>query len=322
MTVSASAASNNTQHTGVKRSGFHLRDGPPVFYKKNTYGKMQFMEEFRITVSSLKMADALQGEDVLPVFCPSRWALSLQEGDFCAKEAPDYPFGVLLNRPVFEDELEEVRAILYELEDTRLKMLYFSDPAVWQNSSPAMRKRLVYRPETLVTSINDALFWMDQGIGGVSVSPLLTKTETVRILKAVPHAEVTIHGRILCSVSRRKLLSAWKAFYHMEEDVSGSGLMIRETTRSEDMPIRERDFGTMIFSDYELESFEEIGLFQEAGCEAFYIESAGMGEEDVKEAIDIYRMKLSGKWNEEAVQRYRKNHPQLGKGYYDSETVL
>ena len=282
---------------------------------------MQIMRELRVTVSTAEQAIEIARQGALPVFSVQDMALSAA-ASVAPEELPEsIPFGVMLNQPIPESRLEQFRETVDQVLGAGAVWIYFSDPAMLACCGEQERKRCIYRPETLLTSPQDASFWMDQGIGGVSVSPLLTRQETMHILSAVPHAEVTLHGHLLLSVSRRKLLSAWKTYYRIDlEPVRHRHLAIRETTRQEDMPVYETENGTMIFSDYVLESFEECRDFAQA--DAGLIESSFLEPETLYETVGLYQRILNGESCQEEIEDYRKRHPECSKGYYDQKTIL
>lgn len=110
-----------------------------------------------------------------------------------------------------------------------ISSIFFADPSIYmlakkidqengiepgsesdQAGKTSMTSKLIYDPEMLMTSINDANWWLDRGIRGISISPILTLQETKEIAEATKKAVVTVHGRTLMSRSFRKLLSSYK----------------------------------------------------------------------------------------------------------------
>lgn len=87
-----------------------------------------------------------------------------------------------------------------------------------QAGKTSMTSKLIYDPEMLMTSINDANWWLDRGIRGISISPILTLQETKEIAEATKKAVVTVHGRTLMSRSFRKLLSSYKEVSEEDPD--------------------------------------------------------------------------------------------------------
>lgn len=279
------------------------------------------MREIRVSVSTTEQAAEAARQGALPVFSLQDMALTAVTGITADVLPKQIPFGVLLNRPISEAQLESAQKLTSQVLKAGAKVLYFSDPAILSFCSEQERKVLIYRPETLLTNPQDAAFWMDQGIGGVSISPLLTKEETKRILSETEHAEVTIHGHLLLSASRRKLLTSWKNYYQIDLDpLYHPRLAIRETTRQEDMPVYETEYGTMVFSDYMLDSFEELQEFAKA--EAGFIDGSFLDSETLRETVSLYQRLLKGESCMEQIIDYRMRHPECSKGYYDQKTIL
>ena len=282
---------------------------------------MQSVKQIRVHVSDMEQAILVERQGALPVFSLENTALSIPSRISLADLPESFPFAVLMNSPIPQSQLAQAEQLVRDIWANGAQWLYFSDPAVLRFCSQEERKKCIYRPEMLATSIADGQFWLDQGIGEVSVSPLLTREETVQILHALPHAELTIHGHVLLSVSRRRLLSAWKEQYGADlEPMHNPHLTLRETTRQECMPVYETEAGTMIFSDYVLESFDYMNDFRDA--EAMYIEGAFLTAEAIVQAVSLYQRLLSGESAEAEIQAYRAAVPDSSRGYYDQKTIL
>lgn len=118
-----------------------------------------------------------------------------------------------------------------------ISSIFFADPSIYmlakkidqengiepgsesdQVGKTSMTSKLIYDPEMLMTSINDANWWLDRGIRGISISPILTLQETKEIAEATKKAVVTVHGRTLMSRSFRKLLSSYKEVSEEDPD--------------------------------------------------------------------------------------------------------
>ena len=245
--------------------------------------------------------------------------ISLEELSDCRS------YALFLNRFYFEEDLPNLKAVLDQLDAMNPEHLYFSDPAVIQLASDHIRRKLIYRPEMLAVSSEDVSFWNERGIAGVSISPLLTRKELLQIVSSCPHTEITIHGNLLISASRRPLLSHWQRFSGYPESLRNTeGLSIRESKRSEKMPIRETDAGTLIFSDFVQESFLHLKDFAQSGAERFFLNPVLSDPDSLAEAVAAYRQILSGGDPALIAGNYRKNHPELSfsEGYYEQPTIL
>lgn len=245
--------------------------------------------------------------------------LSLEELTECRS------YSLFLNRFYFEEDLDGLKAVLEHLDSMNPQHLYFSDPAVIQLASAHLRNKLIYRPETLAVSAGDVSFWNETGIGGVSISPLLTRKELLQIISSCPHTEITIHGNLLMSASRRPLLSHWQKFSGYPESLRNKeGLSIRESKRNEKMPIIETEAGTLIYSDFVQESFLHLKDFAEAGAERFFLNPVRSDPGALEDAVSAYRQILDGADPSAIAENYRNRYPDLSfsEGYYEQPTIL
>ncbi len=279
------------------------------------------MEPFYVGVSSPKAAAEVYAQNAVPVFALHSHAFSGLDEVTLAEIDTDRPFGVLMNRLYRETELDGLRNMLEELSGRMPERIYFSDPAMLSLCKGELRRRLVFRPETLLTNAQDIHFWMNSGIGSVSVSPLLTAEELYSIAESQPGAEFVIHGHLLMSVSARKLVSSWAAHYHVRVP-EGEPLFLREETRSDYYPLKETEHGTMIFTDYVLESFDYIRGLKEHGAASFYIDGSFLKTEHISEALRLYRAVLEQRELPGETEEWRARHPECTEGYYGQETIL
>lgn len=231
-------------------------------------------------------------------------------------------FSVLMNRLFFPSEIEQVRKTLAILKEMPgLRYIYFSDPAVVMLAAACgLQEKLIYRPETLLTSQADARWWQARGIHGVSVSPLLTAQEVKSILPAAK-CELTMHGYLMMTVSRRPLLSAWADYRHHDLDMKEKKFLLQEEKRQERMPVYESEAGTMIFTDFIQESFGYINEF--AAADRFYIDGTFLEEDMMADTLQVYRQIMAGADAETAADAYMKRWEGLAfsTGYYGQKTI-
>lgn len=258
------------------------------------------------------------------VLAPERCAMSaLKEADMETITAC-VPVSLMMNRLFMPEDLHIVLDVLDRLKPEQIDRIYFSDPALVQIvQERGMKEKLVYRPEMLAVSTFDATWWMSQKIGSVSVSPLLTRDEITDILKKCPGLQVTVHGRLLMSVSGRPLLSAYREDTRTAFETDGRDLFLQEAKREGLMPVFETKTGTYIYSDFVQESFEDLKLFQSSGADSFYIECLCSEVGEISEAIKAIRRILNGSDAAEEAERYRRLFPELplSEGYYGQKTI-
>ncbi len=239
-----------------------------------------------------------------------------------ACKAQGLSLSLLLNRLYTEDE-QEAEAQILKIAEENGASVFFADPGLMKIGEDR-NIRFVYHPDTMMTNRFDAAWWLENGASAVSISPLLTAEETLDILRHTEGCLVTVHGRVILSVSRRRLLSAYKELAEAEfEAVQNRSLTLREEKRDGCMPVYEDTFGTIVYSDYVLDSFYEFRDFAEAGAEAFLIHSEYLEEEELIDAVKAYDRLRHGEEASLAEKEYREKHPEteLSAGYYEQKTV-
>ncbi|MBW9212248.1 MULTISPECIES: U32 family peptidase [Terrabacteria group] len=232
---------------------------------------------------------------------------------------------VLMNRLFSQFEIKQAQKDLQDLLEAGIESILFADLALLQKAKELGRmKQLIYSPETLVTSSLDAEIWMSLGLQRAVISPLLTEREIMTISSMVPHLSLPIHGYQMMSVSKRHLLSAYQNYSHLEHSlVRNQKLWIQESHRDGHMPIYEDEFGTVIYTDFVLQSFKYIQKFVERGVERLEMNSHYLSKEENEQAIQSYSKILNGANYEEEEMKYRKafsNLP-LEDGYYGQKTI-
>lgn len=231
---------------------------------------------------------------------------------------------VLMNRLYSEKDIYAAQKEMEEILHLGVDGLMFADPGLLKYAKEKhLESYLAYRPETLMTCNEDALFWKEQGLRSVVIPCLLTKDEVMDIAKYTPDTTVIIHGSTLMSVSKRKLLSAYKEVNQKDFDVHSKTLSLKEKQREAYMPAYENAVAMMIYTDYIQESFDEMHAFMDAQVTYFEIDTPFMSEEAVIDAIRIYRMLLDEKDASREIQAYRDKYQdkELSDGYYGQKTV-
>lgn len=231
---------------------------------------------------------------------------------------------VLMNRLYSEKDIYAAQKEMEEILHLGVDGLMFADPGLLKYAKEKhLESYLTYRPETLMTCNEDALFWKEQGLRSVVIPCLLTKDEVMDIAKYTSDTTVIIHGSTLMSVSKRKLLSAYKQVNQKDFDVHSKTLSLKEKQREAYMPAYENAVAMMIYTDYIQESFDEMHAFMDAQVTYFEIDTPFMSEEAVIDAIRIYRMLLDEKDASREIQAYRDKYQdkELSDGYYGQKTV-
>ncbi|MEE8806824.1 MAG: U32 family peptidase [Lactimicrobium sp.] len=252
--------------------------------------------------------------------------MNLQDAFDLAQSA--HAFGMqaalLVNKIFAQEEMHLLDDLFAHINDD-IKHLYFADLAVLETARQYhMENRLVYHPDTLLTSSQDISFWHSCHLAGAVVSPLLTIEETIDAAKGNPDAILFIHGHPVLSRSHRPLLSAWKqAFSYPEELKERKDLFLQEAKRQGKMPVYEDENGTIIYSDDRLESWQEMNQFMQAGICHYLL--SGLYEDRVKyfESIRGYSRILQSEDVESVTNEVMTamGENAYDSGYYHEKTV-
>jgi len=172
---------------------------------------------------------------------------------------------ISVNAIFHEDDLEGLKEMFKTLHTIPFDGLYFADLAVYQIAeSYGLEEKLIYYPETYVTSDLDMAFWAEQSIKSAVLSREMTLEDIKTIHKNSP-LEVSIigHGYVNMFHSKRRLIKTF--LEHTKEkdanDTFNKPYTIIEEIRDEKYPIYQDTFGTHVFRAKPLSSvrvFETI----------------------------------------------------------------
>ncbi len=283
---------------------------------------MEAMSTIVVSCRSAEEADLFRqaGADEIAVPAPAF--------SFTGREStvePDEDVSWLLSRPLFPEDLPAAEAWLRKMMGKPFACLYAADYAWLQLAGDlGLARRMIYRPETLLTSPQDALFFQQSGFP-VSISPLLSSAEICSLLQVCPQAEITVFGRTMLACSARQLLSAYQQetgsalSLHEQEH-----LFLQEETRPGRMPVYEGPYGTIILNDQILQSYQELRSFQQAGGQRFFLQGLGVSVEITRQVLLDYRAILHGAEAGSLLQRLCEQYPDqdFSTGYYHETALL
>lgn len=229
---------------------------------------------------------------------------------------------VNMNALFSESDIEEKENIMLKLLDNGIDYIVFSDFGLLNVAKKHnYENKMIYDPITLLTNSLEAKVLKETGIAYITISSLLTKEEIIDIANSIDNASLVIHGHLLMSATKRKLLTE----YEKEKNISLDGDIhyIEEETRDALMPIYENEVGTLVYSDFIQESFKEIIDFDNAGIKRFVIDTINLDIEEIIETIKTYQRILNGEDIEEVIEDYKNKveNKLLSKGYYAEKSI-
>ena len=223
-----------------------------------------------------------------------------------ADEMRTVKISIRANQTFHEGMLKDAEAWMQYLSERKSEFaaILFADPSLFYLAKKSqMVEKMIYDPETLMTSINDATWWIQHGVQGIAISPLLTLQETDEIASEVEKAIVTVHGRTMMARSYRKLLTAYQETYELEDNVVENK--------------------NLIYSENVLDSFNFIEKILESNPMGLLVEGSYIPLEEQLQAIHAYRRILNGENPLEVGKEYREQFgaEPLDSGYYEQKTV-
>ena len=155
------------------------------------YGTMCRMKTTAITCSDLNdlKTYAENGADeviIAPVDCSFSALSEIQEEKLFDAISTAHQEGMkisfLMNRLFGQSEISVVSERMNAYMQAGVDGVIFADPGLLSAAeNNGYLNRMIYQPDTLVTSSYDASFWMEQGLKSVTVSSLITKEQSKRI---------------------------------------------------------------------------------------------------------------------------------------------
>ncbi len=222
-----------------------------------------------------------------------------------------------LNNIFFEQDIVKVEENLKFLKTLNLKGIYFNDLAIFSIAiALEMEHLLIYHPDTLLTNTLDIKFYLDKKLKGIVLSNEITLDDIKLISSNIDKGlHLIMHGRINLSYSRRRFIKTYFEQINKKYDYDNQlNLSLIESTRENKMPILENEDGTSIFSDFTLQSFEELSSFN---VDTLIIDDIFMDEAELVDTLKLYNNEIL---LEEFTTKYQ--HKNYSSGFYYQKTNL
>ena len=170
---------------------------------------------------------------------------------------------VMIDALIEEYDRHLLKEYIEFLQFLRPKGIYFSDLGVYRVLKELdFKGEMIYDPSTLITNSLDASFLLNNGIDRVVASREITLDEIAAIAKNTAHRlDMQIFGYLRQSTSKRHFLKNYFEHLGRSVDISNAeDVRIIEKSRDYKMPIYEGRYGTDIYTDYILYTYEETAL--------------------------------------------------------------
>jgi len=183
-----------------------------------------------------------------------------------------------------------------------------------------LENKLIYQPGTLTTNLYDPWFYESKGIKGMTLAREITLESISIIIQNKKNLELSIvgHGVQPMFYSRRPLIKNFliEKTIHDVDYLNSSDFFIQESNREATRyPIYEDQFGTHIFRNHKLESFDEIQYYESLMSD-FFIERFMMNDDELHDSLKSYQ-------NRYLIDDFRKVYQnEYNSGFYYKQTNL
>ncbi len=207
--------------------------------------------------------------------------------------ALDLRLFVNMMRMIHEEDLDALAHFLRYLKEIDIDGIYYADEGVYELAREiGIEDRLIYQPETLVTSWADVQFYKQLGIQSICLAHELSLEEIEEIAQKEQDIEILIDGYFSILYSRRHLIKNY--MHHLEKKTDQKRFDLIENTREERLPVLEEESGTFVFSARPIQSYNQIQDLQKAGVHRFRIDSIFSTDAETIEKVQIYKKLLDG----------------------------
>ena len=204
----------------------------------------------------------------------------------CRKNTDKLLF-VVINKMIFNSELEDLLKILKELENIKVDGVFFYDLAVLNLvKEHNLNLNLIYNGTHMVTNSDTINLYYDLGVKGVYLSNEITKDEVLNIRSNTKSdLFILLLGNPVVAMSRRSLLTS----YFLNKNKSKSNLItIKEPKSGQEFLVKEDSNGTTFFYNKRLNLSNVYKELKDFGINYGIIEQGEFNSDEYKELINAF----------------------------------
>ena len=194
---------------------------------------------------------------------------------------------VVINKMIFNNELDSLFNVLKELENIKVDGVFFYDLAVLnlvrENN---LSINLIYNGTHMVTNSDTINLYYDLGVKGAYLSNEITKNEVLNIRSNTKSdLFILLLGNPVVAMSRRSLLTS----YFANKNKSKSEIItIKEPKSGQEFIVKEDSNGTTFFYNRRLNLSNVFKELVECGINYGIIEQGDYNSDEYKELIKAY----------------------------------
>ena len=194
---------------------------------------------------------------------------------------------VVINKMIFNNELDSLFKVLKELENIKVDGVFFYDLAVLnlvrENN---LSINLIYNGTHMVTNSDTINLYYDLGVKGAYLSNEITKNEVLNIRSNTKSdLFILLLGNPVVAMSRRSLLTS----YFANKNKSKSDLItIKEPKSGQEFLVKEDNNGTTFFYNRRLNLSNVYKELKDSGINYGIVEQGDYSSLEYKELINAF----------------------------------
>ena len=203
------------------------------------------------------------------------------------KNSTDKLLYVVINKMIFNNELDDLLNVLKELESIKVDGVFFYDLAVLSLvKENKINLNLIYNGTHMVTNSDTINLYYDLGVKGSYLSNEITKDEVLNIRRnAKSDLFILLLGNPVVAMSRRNLLAS----YFINKNKSNNDLItIKEPKSGQEFLVKEDKNGTTFFYNRRLNLSNVYKELVDSGINYGIIEQGDYSSGEYKELINAF----------------------------------
>ena len=203
------------------------------------------------------------------------------------KNSTDKLLYVVINKMIFNNELDNLLSVLKELESIKIDGVFFYDLAVLNLvKENKININLIYNGTHMVTNSDTINLYYDLGVKGAYLSNEITKDEVLNIRSNTKSdLFILLLGNPVVAMSRRNLLTS----YFDNKNKSNNDLItIKEPKSGQEFLVKEDNNGTTFFYNRRLNLSNVYKELVGSGINYGIVEQGDYSSDEYKELINSF----------------------------------
>ncbi len=203
------------------------------------------------------------------------------------RKSTDKLLYVVINKMIFNNELDDLLSMLKELESIKVDGVFFYDLAVLNLvKENKININLIYNGTHMVTNSDTINLYYDLGVKGAYLSNEITKDEVLNIRSNTKSdLFILLLGNPVVAMSRRNLLTS---YFDNKNKSKSEIITIKEPKSGQEFLVKEDSNGTTFFYNRRLNLSNVYKELDNSGINYGIIEQGDYSSDEYKELINAF----------------------------------